>query len=237
MRAEMKASAARVKQIYSGALPAAYGDHGWLPHRMVRAAAWRVGRKVYDFETQSRAAIRAARIAPGDRVLVLCCGTGREFAAIQERIGPQGSILGIDFSAAMLAHAREGVEHERWTNVELVEADVTEFKTPGETRFDVGICTLGISLLSDWAKAYGTLLAAVKEGGIVVIGDLQLASGWRAILNPLVAWWAGPYGGSRAGHGNARALFARMERELEPVETRSIALGTYKYSVARKPEG
>jgi len=231
----MKTSAAGVKKLYGGELPPAYDDRTSLPRRVIRATKMFAGRVLYDFDAQANQAIQAAHLSRGDRVLVFCCGTGREFPAILERIGPEGSIVGVDISAAMLSLARQGVENAHVTNVTFLESDVTEFEPPRAARFDVGVCTLGLSIIPDWAIAYRNLLASVKPGGWVVIGDLQLARGFRALLNPFVSWWARPYGGSKRGHANARALFERIEQELELVETRTYGHDTYRFCVARKP--
>ena len=232
----MKPSAARVKKLYGETLPPAYDDRpSSFPHRVLRAAKMLVGDALYDFNSQAVRAIEAAGLAPGDRVLVFCCGTGREFAAIRERIGAEGAILGVDFSAAMLARAEYSIEREGWTNVTLLEADVTEFEPPGGTSFDVGLCTLGMSIIPDWAAAFDALLGAVRPGGGMVVGDLQLATGVRALLNPLVSWWTRPYGGSLQGHANTRALFDRMERELDVFATGEDGHGTYRFCAARRP--
>ncbi|MCA8954676.1 MAG: class I SAM-dependent methyltransferase [Planctomycetes bacterium] len=232
----MHPSAANVKQLYGETLPPAYDDRPLsFPHRVLRAAKMVVGNRLYDFHTQAIRAIEAAGLARGDRVLVFCCGTGREFAAIRERIGAEGSILGVDFSAAMLARARYSIEREGWTNITLLEADVTEFESAGRAPFDVGFCTLGMSIIPDWAAAFDGLLSAVRPGGGVVVGDLQLTTGVRALLNPLVSWWTRPYGGSLRGHANTRELFARMERELDVVATGEDGHGTYRFCAARKP--
>lgn len=231
----MKRSAARVKKLYGETLPPAYDDRPSFPHRVMRAAKMVVGNALYDFNSQAIRAIEAAGLARGDKVLVFCCGTGREFAAILERIGAEGSIVGVDFSAAMLARAQYSIEREGWTNVTLVEADVTDFEPPGGGAFDVGICTLGMSIIPEWTAAFDGLLAAVRPGGRVVVGDLQLATGLRALLNPLVSWWTRPYGGSLQGHANTRALFERMQAQLELVATGEDGHATYRFCVARKP--
>lgn len=231
----MKSSAARVKALYAGTLPPAYDDRASFPRRVMRAAKLLTGRALYDFDAQVCDAILAARLSRGDRVLVFCCGTGREFAAVRERVGPEGRIVGVDFSAAMLARARQSVEREQWANVALVQADATEFASRIEGRFDAGVCTLGMSIIPDWVAAYRNLLFSVKTGGPVVIGDLVLATGRQALLNPVLSWWARPYGGSHEGHANARALFDRMTRELDDVESRTYGHGTYRYCVGWKP--
>jgi|AMFO01.1.fsa_nt_gi Methylase involved in ubiquinone/menaquinone biosynthesis len=231
----MKTSAARVKKLYGDTLPPAYDDRTSLPRRVIRAARMFAGNALHDFDAPASDAIGAAGLSAGDRVLVFCCGTGREFPAILERVGPDGSIVGVDFSATMLSRARQCVDREHWTNVTLVESDVTAFEPPREALFDAGVCTLGLSIIPDWEVAYRNLLASVRSGGRVVIGDLQLATGWRALLNPLVSLWTRRYGGSIQGHANARRLFQRMERELEQVASRTYGHETYRACVARKP--
>jgi ubiquinone/menaquinone biosynthesis C-methylase UbiE len=231
----MKTSAARVKELYGDTLPPAYDDREAFPRRVIRAARMLAGNALHDFDAYSSQAIHAAGLSRGDRVLVFCCGTGREFPAILERIGPEGSIVGVDFSAAMLSRAHQSVERERWTNVTLLESDVTAFEPPREEPFDAGVCTLGLSIIPDWASAYRRLVDSVRPGGLLVIGDLQLATGWRALLNPLVSLWTRRYGGSLEGHANARALFQRMEQELELVGARTYGHETYRSCVATKP--
>lgn len=231
----MKTSTAHVKRLYGDTLPPAYDDRPSLARRMIRAVRMLTGNALHDFDSMAIQAIGAAGLQRGERVLVFCCGTGREFPTLLEAIGPEGCLVGVDFSAAMLARARQTVQRERWTNVTLLEGDVTAFDPAGQPPFDVGVCLLGLSIIPDWELAYGNLLASVRPGGRLIIGDLQLATGWRAILNPLVAWWTRPYGGSRQGHANARALFRRMEQELELVASGTFGHETCRACVARKP--
>ena len=168
-----------------------------------------------------------ARLSVGDRVLVLCCGTGLDFAPLLEHVGPSGAIVGVDRSPGMLAKARERIRRRGWTNVELVEADVTRLPSGVGAGFDAGVCTLGMSIIPDYTAAYEALLASVRPGGRVVIGDMQIASGWRARLNPLTVLLAQRYGGSVEGHRNAVLLRERMARELEHVRTRELFFDSY----------
>ncbi|KAH8909285.1 S-adenosyl-L-methionine-dependent methyltransferase [Coniochaeta sp. PMI_546] len=45
-------------------------------------------------------------ISPGDNVLDLCCGTGLNVFAAAEKVGPSGSVIGVDVSDGMLEQAR-----------------------------------------------------------------------------------------------------------------------------------
>ena len=78
------------------------------------------------------------------------------------------------------------------------------------------------------------MLSFVKSGDEVIIGDLQLATGWRSFVNPLILAWVREYGGSYAGHHNALRMFALMESELSDVRSRQFFLGTYRYCVGIK---
>ena len=51
--------------------------------------------------------LRAARLAPGQRVLDIATGTGFATEAIAAAIGPSGHLVAADISPAMLAKARE----------------------------------------------------------------------------------------------------------------------------------
>jgi ubiquinone/menaquinone biosynthesis C-methylase UbiE len=48
----------------------------------------------------------AARVEAGQRVLDVACGTGVLARALVERVGPRGSVVGLDINEGMLAVAR-----------------------------------------------------------------------------------------------------------------------------------
>jgi ubiquinone/menaquinone biosynthesis C-methylase UbiE len=151
-----------------------------------------VAPKVYDLLQRhmiplKKSAVNELGLKRGDRVIAFCCGTGQEFPFIQERIGPEGEILGVDWSDGMLGQARRRIADNGWTNVKLVKADVTALpESVVETAsYDAGICTLGLSIISEPEKAFQALKNAVRAGGRILIGDVCSFSGLKSILNPL----------------------------------------------------
>jgi demethylmenaquinone methyltransferase / 2-methoxy-6-polyprenyl-1,4-benzoquinol methylase len=48
------------------------------------------------------AAVRILDLKPGETALDVCCGTGDFFPPLRRAVGPQGKILGLDFSLPML---------------------------------------------------------------------------------------------------------------------------------------
>lgn len=52
-----------------------------------------------------RAAARL-NLKPGNRMLEIGCGTGRNFPFLREAVGPRGKVYGVDLSTGMLRRAR-----------------------------------------------------------------------------------------------------------------------------------
>jgi ubiquinone/menaquinone biosynthesis C-methylase UbiE len=75
-------------------------------------------------------AIKLLRLKGGDTVVDVGCGTGANFPMLQERVGQNGKIIGVDFTDAMLAKARDRVERSQWRNVELVQSDAASYQFP-----------------------------------------------------------------------------------------------------------
>jgi ubiquinone/menaquinone biosynthesis C-methylase UbiE len=51
---------------------------------------------IQSLEKWRHEAVRRLNLGPGDLVVDVGCGTGLNFAALQEAIGPDGKIVGID---------------------------------------------------------------------------------------------------------------------------------------------
>jgi len=121
---------------------------------------------------------------PGDLVLDLACGTGLNFRALERAVGPSGTIVGVDLSADMLSRAERRVEHFGWTNVTLIQADVTRFSP--ERQANAALSTFALGLFPDPAQAACHMVDMVRPGAPVLVADTQLVSHWYgALLNPV----------------------------------------------------
>ena len=67
---------------------------------------------------------------PGDAVLDVGCGTGLCLPLLQRKVGPSGTIVGIDASAQMLDVAGARVTEHGWDNVRLLLAPVAQAPIP-----------------------------------------------------------------------------------------------------------
>jgi len=151
--------------------------------------------KVYEWSTPiyllgnekrlRRETIAVLHLQPGQTILDVGCGTGRNFELILEKIGPTGKLVGVDYTSDMLARAQERIEREGWLNVKLIQGDAAHIEL-GQT-FDAALSTLAISVITDYRGALDRMLAHVKPGGYLAIGDAKRSSRWYGRLFNWVA--------------------------------------------------
>ena len=124
-----------------------------------------------------RAAAAELRLQRGDIVLDIACGTGLNFSFIQPSITSEGRLIGLDYSAGMLAKARRKVQRHRWSNVCLIQADARTLSEEllrehaGIDQVDKVLCTLGFTVVPDWEAVFERSYALLKPGGRYAIMD------------------------------------------------------------------
>jgi demethylmenaquinone methyltransferase/2-methoxy-6-polyprenyl-1,4-benzoquinol methylase len=170
-----------------------------------------VGVRVGKFRKE---AVRALRLHRGSRVVDLACGTGLNFPYLEEAIGPQGQIIGLDMTPSMLAQARRRVEREGWRNVELIESDAGHVAL--DQAVDGVLCTFAISLVPDYSAAIRNLAAPLAVGGRMVLLDVKSTEGAFSFLNPLAVLLTRPFGGT--GNVLAQKPWLEMQKCLADVE-------------------
>jgi SAM-dependent methyltransferase len=114
-----------------------------------------------------------ARIPAGAVVLDLGCGAGLDSLIAAQRAGPQGRVIGVDFSDAMLARARQAAVELGVRNVEFYQADAE--KLPIEDGLIEVALVNGIFNLNPEREAiFRELARVVREGGAVYAAELIL---------------------------------------------------------------
>ncbi len=123
-----------------------------------------------------RKTIEALRLGPGDAVLDVGCGDGRNFALMEERIGPDGRIFGVDLSARMLAGAEARCRRRGWKNVRLERGDCAGFEPPGPIQ--AALFSFSYSTMRDRTANLRRIWDLLAPGGRLVICDHRLSPGW-----------------------------------------------------------
>jgi SAM-dependent methyltransferase len=110
------------------------------------------------------AVMERARVRAGERVLDVGCGVGQTSLQLAARVGPTGSVLGVDISAPMLERARERARAEKLANVRFENADAQTFAfTPGGV--DLVFSRFGVMFFADPAAAFANIARALRSGG------------------------------------------------------------------------
>ncbi len=156
------------------------------PNREVALELYRKMAPIYDrggakwpFTGLRRRAVDLLNLVPGDSVLDVGCGTGLAFSLLEEAIGSEGRIIGIDQSPDMLARARQRIEANDWSNITVIESSIEEATIP--VRADAALFALSHDIMRS-PRAIENVVQHVKpRGGIAVVGMT-----W----NP---WWALPF--------------------------------------------
>jgi ubiquinone/menaquinone biosynthesis C-methylase UbiE len=146
----------------------------------------------YPQQAQRRRAVRALGLRPGTTVVDLACGTGQNFPLIEQAIGPDGRIIGIDLTDAMLAQAQHRVEHNGWSNVSLVQADVTDYTFPAEV--DAILSTYAFSHMPHCEEVIAQGSEALAPGGRWVVLDLKAPDKVPRLLAQLAIALGRPFG-------------------------------------------
>ena len=126
----------------------------------------------------------AAKIASGDRVLDVACGTGVLAREAATRTGRSGRVAALDANAGMLTVARGLAPGIDWRE------GVAEAPPFPDQSFDVVVCQFGLMFFSDRDKAVREVLRVMVPGGrgAVAVWD---ATGWedvdRADQDPTIA--------------------------------------------------
>jgi arsenite methyltransferase len=121
-----------------------------------------------------RAIVREALGAsPGERVLDVGCGPGFYCAELLEDVGPSGSVVGVDGSAAMLPlAARRCAGHD---NVEFLEGDATSLPV-ADASFDAALSVQVQEYIPDVGASLAELARALRPGGRAVVFDVDWAT-------------------------------------------------------------
>jgi SAM-dependent methyltransferase len=130
----------------------------------LRVSAWSEVRELLELQLAplGRPALAALAPRPGESVLDIGCGGGETALDLARSVGPDGTVVGIDLSAAVLAFARRAAEGcER---VKFVQADAQVF--PFEpTSFDAAFSRFGVMFFADPTAAFVNIRRSLQPNG------------------------------------------------------------------------
>lgn len=129
--------------------------------------------QIEDAVRRRRIVRETLRTSAGECILDVGCGPGFYCAELVEEVGPSGSVVGVDGSAAMLTLAARRCEG--LGNVEFHQGDADSLPVK-DTSFDAALCIQVLEYVADTTRALGEIYRALRPGGRVVLWDIDWAT-------------------------------------------------------------
>jgi len=179
--------------------------------------------RVTKFPDERRRSIELLGLRPGERLVVIGCGTGADLPFIPEGI----EVLAVDLTPAMLrqamAHARPGIEFRVMDGMALDLPDGS---------FDAAILHMVLEVIPDPVRCLAEAARVLRVGGRLAVFDKFLPDGERP----------GPL--RRAGLALLDFVFTSTNRRMGEILARSGALfaverddrsvGSYRHLILRR---
>ncbi len=164
-----------------------------------------------------------AELGPGDSALDVCCGTGDLAFELAGRVGPEGSVVGCDFSEQMLDLARAKAADRSVATVRFEWADALELPYE-DGSFDAVTVGFGVRNLAELDRGLAEMARVLRPGGRLAI--LEITQPTRPPLSTFFSLWFDrlvPRLGSVAGDRDAYTYLPESVKRF-PAPDRLAAL-------------
>ncbi len=120
-------------------------------------------------------AVKWSHASLGDTCLDLCCGSGDLALLLRRRVGLTGQVIGVDFSPAQLAIARERAQRQYPDSISWVEADAMDLPF-ADNKFDAATMGYGLRNVIDIPRCLKEIHRVLKPGAKAAILDFHRPS-------------------------------------------------------------
>jgi len=115
-----------------------------------------------------RRTVERLKLAQGERVLDVCCGSGASAIPAAEIVGAAGSVVGVDLADNLLELASAKARQRGLTNISFQSGDLMRLPFDEES-FDTVVCVFGIFFVPDMEAALREIKRVVRRGRRVAI--------------------------------------------------------------------
>ncbi len=113
-------------------------------------------------------------LGPGMHCLDLGCGSGEVSFTIAQRVGPAGSVVGVDMDEVKLGLAREAAERRGLANVEFRHTNVNDWSDAG--AYDLAYARMLLQHLRQPVDLLRRMWSAVRPGGVLAVEDADFTA-------------------------------------------------------------
>lgn len=136
-----------------------------------------------------------ALIMPGHTVLDLGSGAGNDCFVARAATGPDGRVIGVDFTPEMIAKAKDNARKLDYQNVEFRQGDI-EALPLSACMVDVVVSNCVLNLVPDKRKALSEVFRVLKPGGHFSISDVVLVGELPPAIQGAAEMYAGCVSGA-----------------------------------------
>ena len=149
----------------------------------------------------SEAVFPSLPVRPGDQVLDVGCGFGDTAIELAARVGPEGSVLGIDCCDAFLDMARAEVRARGLTNVQFRRGDA-EIALPAN-QYDLVFARFGTMFFANPVAGLRNMRRALRPGGrmVHIVWRARADNPWLSMAKEVVLRFVPPPGDAAASCG------------------------------------
>ena len=181
------------------------------------------------FQPYRHAVVEALPLKRGQVVLDVGCGTGLCCGLLRDKVGPGGTVIGIEESPEMAAVAREYIAHEGWRNVTVVQSPAEDARL--EATADAALfCAVHDILQSP--RALRNVMVSLGPGAWVAAGGGKWAAPVMVAVNSMVRMVHAPYVRSFSGFDRP---WRYLEHLVEDVRVQETAFGGGYVMTGRTP--
>lgn len=151
------------------------------------------------------------KVSEGDQVLDVGCGFGDTAIKLAKRVGPSGSVLGIDCCEAFMDYGRREAEELGLSNVNFEFGDALIM--PFEAKYDFVFSRFGTMFFSNPVAALRNMRKALKPGGIVthIVWRDPADNPWLSMAKGIVLGFLPPPGDDGRSCGPGPFSMANQE--------------------------
>ena len=129
-------------------------------------------------------------LRPGERVVDLGSGAGIDSLIAAKKVGPEGRVIGVDMTPAMLEKARQAAEEAGLSNVEFREGYAEKLPV-ADGWADVVISNGALNLMPDKAAALQEMARVLGPDGRLQIGDILVQKAVPESAKRKIDLWTG----------------------------------------------
>jgi arsenite methyltransferase len=130
------------------------------------------------------------RVEPGSVVLDLGCGAGTDLLIAAQMVGPEGRVIGVDMTGAMLERAGASARAMGLADVELHESLIERLPL-GDASVDVVISNGVIDLIPDKEAVFAEIDRVLRPGGRLQLADVVVHTEVSEDARERIDLWTG----------------------------------------------